>query len=272
MNKKFIDLEQFFNSKHITKESAYILGLMWADGNINSKRYSVTVTCVRSDLEQLNHIFKKTGDWKIYYRQQTKNRQPQQTFYFGSKVFAQKLEEFDYKNKSVVSANRVLSIIPDELKHYWWRGFSDGDGCFYSNKNYQFFFTGSLNQDWDFVENVWKQLDINYTLSKSLSDRGNCSRAKISNKSGIIKFGEYIYRDYLDDRIGFKRKYVAFQEYYKTYPRKPVGSGVYLHKPSHTWCARIKVAGKNIYLGYYKNKQKAENIVLQKRKELGIIE
>lgn len=34
-----------------------------------------------------------------------------------------------FKNKSLASPMFVFNF-PEELQHYFWRGYSDGDGCF----------------------------------------------------------------------------------------------------------------------------------------------
>ncbi len=47
----------------------------------------------------------------------------------NDKYIKEFLLENDFDKKSLLSPTKVLSKIPDELKHYFFRGLIDGDGC-----------------------------------------------------------------------------------------------------------------------------------------------
>lgn len=115
----------------------------------------------------------------------------------------------DYQNKSGASAKKILSHIPQSLHHYWWRGYSDGDGCFYysrSKKNhavYSYSIYSCYNQDWSFVSDILNKLDIFFSINKNTRTVGNSSHIRINRQAGIKKFGEYIYQGV---EFGLQRK------------------------------------------------------------------
>jgi len=204
---------QFINPT--TPEVAYILGLLWADGYIG-KNNAVNIQAVRTDLDLLYKHFLTTGNWKIYYRT-PKNRKEQATIHKGNMMLANFLKENDYTIKSDKSACKILSIIPENLKHYWFRGVVDGDGCFYirNKKSYQFSLASSYQQDWTYFEDLLKSLNIKYNIQRRIQIRKNLpstqsSVIRISNKNTIKILGEYIYQNYEIDKIGLHRKYEKF--------------------------------------------------------------
>ncbi len=103
-------------------------------------------------------------------------------------------------------------------KHYFWRGLIDGDGCFYYGKkgNYQFCIASSFQQDWSATEDLFKELNIfKYSINRRSQKRRsgkyhNYSTIATAIGEGITKLGNYIYKGYPNDKIGFKRKYNKF--------------------------------------------------------------
>jgi len=120
--------QQFFDIK--TPEVAYILGLLWADGYVSNIRSGIiAIAALEDDLETVKHIFLSTGKWNLNKRQ-LPNRRPQMTIQTTNKPLTTFLANNDYIVKSIASADKILSKIPNELQHYWFRGLIDGDGCF----------------------------------------------------------------------------------------------------------------------------------------------
>ena len=217
--KKAFDPIAFIDN--VTKESAYILGLLWADGSLgNYKNSNIRVEIVKDDLDNLSKIFEKTGKWSSYKRVR-EHWKPIASFSVNNRPFFNFLIENDYKNKSMVSPLKILNIIPENLKHYFFRGLIDGDGCFYINQKqytYQFTIASSYEQDWSYLENLLKNHDIKYSICKRQSinkktGKTNSSSAlRITNKNDIKKFGEFIYKDYDSDQMGLNRKYKIFEQ------------------------------------------------------------
>ena len=209
------DLSPFLDIK--TPEVAYVLGLLWADGYVRDRQ--VSIETLYNDLIEVKDIFLKTGLWKETSRQRL-NRQKQMQLTVDNKKFATFLTNLDYITKSNLSADKVLSIIPDDLKHYWFRGLVDGDGCFYIHKKrkiYQFCVASSYDQDWTYFENLCKNLGIEYKIrrSKIINKHGKENSSSIIRFCGIPKIQKlinYFYANYPHDGIGFSRKYNKWLE------------------------------------------------------------
>jgi hypothetical protein len=197
-------------TKNYTPESVYILGLIWADGYINKKTNAISIECVKDDIDIFYPIFQKTGNFNLYYRNR-ENRKPQGIINCSSYYLSQFLKTNDYSNKSELSPIKILSLIPFELKHYFFRGWVDGDGCFYYNKKLhlmEFIMSGTYNQDWSSLIILCEELSINYKITNITTKKGHQhSRFLIKKKKDIVKFGNYIYQK---DMFGLKRKYDKF--------------------------------------------------------------
>jgi len=203
---------QFINVS--TPEAAYILGILWADGYlyIRPRKWSgsineIRLSIVQEDFEDIRDVFMKTGKWATPTFQQ-KERKRQVHCVTSNKHLAKFLLENDYRSKTYVSADKILSHVPEHLQHYWFRGLIDGDGCFTFGKSYRFSICSAYEQDWSYVETLFKHLGIKYSIYRSISSKGHkFSTINIVNRAGIKNLGEYIYAGYASDRIGLTRKY-----------------------------------------------------------------
>ncbi len=207
---KFSEFEKIENSY-----VAYILGFMWADGHINNDGRHFNIGGIKEDIEEIEPLFYKLGNWSKSIQDRTKNGWKTAVYLIGSnKEIYNFLLENDYKIKSQASADKILSKIPDDLKHYFFRGLIDGDGCFY-HKGYtrQFALTSSYEQNWDYFEILCKSLQIKYTikhvinLNKKTNKENKSSVFRILGKE-IIKLGNYIYQG---NECGLTRKLNKFQ-------------------------------------------------------------
>lgn len=196
---------QFFYPK--TKEVSYILGFLWADGYLNPSGYTIATEIISEDAINLIPIFTQTGKWNITYRQR-KHWKPQTKICSFGKSLYSFLTSMDYYDKT--TPKQILNLIPKDLQHYWWRGYFDGDGCFYYNKKQylrQLAITSDYDQDWTFVVKLSKSLGIKkHQIKQTISPKSySSSQFRITNKSDITKFANYIYQDY--DGLGLKRKH-----------------------------------------------------------------
>jgi hypothetical protein len=217
MNLKFTrdkktDVDVKIFEQCITPEAAYVLGILWADGNVTN--YKITIECVFDDVILFKKWFDKTGLWGFSNRVRP-NRREQGTLTVHSKKLADFFNDNDYHIKSKISPTKILSKIPENLKKYFFLGWFDGDGCFYFNKKYglrQFVVAGAYEQDWSEIENFCSSLNIEYKISKITTNHGNSSIVRIINRNNIKKIGEYIYDNYDTNNIGLKRKYDKYLE------------------------------------------------------------
>ena len=211
--------EQFYAAN--TPEVAYTLGLLWADGYVlhrsgNGKlRNTISLTNQKEDFDFFVKTLNKMGRWCVRYRK-FKNRKEQGTAEISNRPLVEFLMKNDYTSKSTASACKILSTIPEHLKHYWFRGLFDGDGCIYFNPSglhIKISIASSYNQDWKYVENLFTNtlLDKSFRIKRNLRKNGNgCSKIEVTKRSTILKFLDYIYSNYSTDRIGLPRKYEKY--------------------------------------------------------------
>lgn len=211
-----INPELFYSIKD--KEVVYLLGLMWADGFMYQSPTkhvsSLGFTMVKEDVETIKPMLDFIGKWNYYERKQpVETWRPSINVITNNKRIYDFLIENDYDKKSYISADKILSKIPDELKHYFFLGLIDGDGCFYYYKPKtgstlrQFALASSYEQDWSYFENLCIKLGIKYKIKRTNGKKSSSSYIRITNKDGIIKLGNYIYQD----NIGLIRKNEKFK-------------------------------------------------------------
>lgn len=208
-----VDVGKF---KSITEpEVAYFLGLFWADGYLY--KHSIEIYCATEDIKNIKPSLDVVGEWNYYNNEARKEGwKPITRVHTNNKRITNILVECDYDKKSTYSADKILDRIPEELRNYFFRGLIDGDGCFYIGKNKegritqrQLTMTSTYEQDWGYYINLLDSMDIKYSVRRVENKNGNrYSQVRITNKKGIIKLGEYLYRGKL---FGFDRKYEKFK-------------------------------------------------------------
>jgi hypothetical protein len=217
MKLKLIDKTDVTLFQNITiKEVVYILGFLWADGNIenNHNNYSINLACDLDDMLNIENIIMKTGNWNKYL---VKGRLRNGTicknsilYRIGFKKLYNIFKEYNYDIKSTISPYKILSFIPENIKHYFYLGVIDGDGCFYMNKKqytYQFALSSTYNQDWSYMIELCEKLNISkYRIDCNKNEKSKYSSFRICRRNDIKILGEYIYQNYYLDQIGLKRK------------------------------------------------------------------
>ncbi len=232
MNKR-----EFLNElENLTKpEFAYFLGFLWGDGHIrknyNAKNTSfstlIQLAIQKEDGLEIASIFKNLDFVKIHERT-PKNRKTVLFYHIFSREIYEWLDSFGYSAKSWESPKKLLKKIPDHLKPLWYRGLIDADGSFnfrrqslgkLKNKPYMScclsIFSG-IEQDWTYMENLYKELDIKYNIEKrirkiSKNKTHHSSQINISKRKDILRFCQYIYKNRETDKIGLERKWKKFK-------------------------------------------------------------
>ncbi len=199
-----------------TPEVAYLLGFIWADGHISfsGAQATVSVQIVEEDANNLRDIFLKTGKWNFYTYQNKKHPtwKPVTKIVTQNRPFAEYLVTKGYKSKSD-SCDEILKTIPMELQHYFFRGLFDGDGCLHfvnrlSNRP-QIVIASEYTQDWTYLEQLLKTLNIKYNLARIISKKNHkSSRIRITGIQKCKNFLTYIYQD---EKFGLDRKYDKYK-------------------------------------------------------------
>jgi len=214
---------------HITENIiAYLLGLIWADGTIfhrneiGNRKNSVSLTLIKDDFEYIKPLLVKTGQWSYYTYNPAHNKSK---YFISAKTNNKKLIEFlismDFHIKSGTGADKILAIIPSNLKRYFFCGLIDGDGCFYynnKNKIRKFSITSTFVQDWHYFTYMMDQLCITYKIVRRQTNKGCYSRIEISNFENLQKLRNYLYPNGFE--FGLKRKYDKLELCLSTYTRK----------------------------------------------------
>lgn len=184
---------------------AYILGWLWADGCLSD---AGTSRCVRIKIQKpdgdfLKKTFLQTGNWRTYeYETETK---PVTIITTNNRPLYEYLEKHNYKTKN--KTTKILSVIPKALWRYWFRGFYEGDGCFYKKGYiYQLIFSGPINQNWTFLTKQLSDMGLRFSVRKQQSKSGSSSVVRITNKNDCLKFLSWIYDGKEKDGFFLPRK------------------------------------------------------------------
>lgn len=205
----------------INEITAYLLGFIWADGylQVNKKRtghilYRIRIGINREDGEYIKTLLDTTGKWNISYHKPKKGKEIM-SFACANTILGKYLFENDYHSKSINSADKILSKIPDNLKHYWFLGLLDGDGCITIGKKTKIDFSGPYEQDWSFLINLFKKLNVSFSYRKGERIKENNKIYRFSSfstngRKNCLKLGNYLYQEINLNKIGFQRKFNKF--------------------------------------------------------------
>jgi len=203
------DVKKDYFSKIDTKEKAYILGFILADGGF-SKKSGLTIQIARQDREILDFISSELGVkvWqddlldkkrKIFPHVRSTVKLPQITKDLFMLFGGERKEE------------RRIPIIKKELEPYLVLGFFDGDGCITwgrrkdRNRVWQkISFTSSLSL-LQGIQSILLKQDI---ATKIYPKTGaNCYVMDTANPKTVLKILDYLYRDL----VVLNRKYKKAQ-------------------------------------------------------------
>ena len=110
---------------------------------------------------------------------------------------------------------KVLQYVPKKLHSFWWRGYSDGDGSFYTGGNSirQWSISGPYDSNWDALLDLLKGLGINNAkVNQYISNKGHkSSRVDVRGLESLTKLKTYLYGNFWD-ALGLERKYLKCEE------------------------------------------------------------
>jgi hypothetical protein len=206
-----VNVEQFLDIKK--PEVAYFLGYFWADGYLLTSRNELRFEIATEDMDMIKNVMDSLGEWNYNYRQRDVKYKKSTSAVTSNARLTNFMFDNDYHLKSKVSADKILSKIPDNLKHYFFRGLVDGDGCIRVRDGkiigYEITITSTINYDWGFVEELFTKLNLNYKIYRKKHNDGGKSVIIVYSENAKT-FGDYIYKGYENDKIGLPRKYEKY--------------------------------------------------------------
>ncbi len=225
--KRRVNADFFVNIER--PEIAYAMGFIWADGSFNckSQHFRVSLEIASKDAASVKRCLKISGKWYSTIRKRSPERQPITLMLTTQMKLFKRFMELDYGRKSSASPTIVLKAVPPHIRHYWWRGFFDGDGCVYATPDhYAISFAGTYTQDWIDLYQLCDDIGVKCTTRRWISRKGHKSSAvRITGIEATMKMRKYLYPDGADLRIGLKRKQkILFSIAYKQTPRHEIGA------------------------------------------------
>lgn len=194
-SKETPNINETYFSEIDTKEKAYILGYLLADGYINNS--TLEFGCAIADKEILEFIAKELN--------------------FNTRIFP--IARITVRNKRIIKdllrytvgskENKTFPRINKNLQHYMLLGFFDGDGCLTWGKRkdrnrlwQKVNFTGSYKLLYA-IQKLLQKLDI--TSSLHPKGKENCYVLELASKEDVKKILSYMYGD--EDLIILHRKF-----------------------------------------------------------------
>jgi len=192
-----------------TKEFAYLLGFLWADGYILKKvdkkgfnHHRIVCEIVSEDFEMIWGNFDNFSKWSISKRKRRDNWKETTTGTINNKYFYEFLESLGFKDKNLGFDKVFLYLNQHRLTDYFMCGLFDGDG--HTDFKRLIELSSRISQNWEALENIFKANCISYGIYtyEHPTKKHSSSIIKIQNKKGFDWFCE----KFLKNDIGLMRK------------------------------------------------------------------
>lgn len=206
-NKQGYPRDEFYFNKIDTEEKAYWLGLLYADGCINSKNYEISIGLIdkehvekfKNAIGAINHrIFecsdKRFANAKIFYQFSIKDQQ-----------LHNDLIKWGCIPQKSLTLTKIPNI-PRDLVSHFIRGYFDGDGSLHylqTTNNFRISFIGTEK----FLKDIQKELDV--TKIKLARGTGNAFVLQISGRKQVERILNYLYNNSTEE-TRLDRKYQKY--------------------------------------------------------------
>lgn len=202
-NKHNFPRDEFYFSNIDSKEKAYWLGFLYADGCVHSNSNEISITLKdRDHLEKFRKAIKSNN--KIGESIDRRFSSLPKIYHFSIKDKQLKSDLIKWgcvPNKSL-SLTKIPNIPRDFVSHFI-RGYFDGDGSLHwlnGTKNFRISFVGTA----PFLKDIQKELGLSLSLGQQ---EGNKSKYfQVAGRKQVPMILDYIYKD-SDENIRLTRKY-----------------------------------------------------------------
>ena len=200
-----------------TPNKAYVLGLLYADGNNMVETNEIRLAlqeCDKDILDRIKNEIEYTGPLRfVDYNSKSDNFKNQYVLSFTNKHISETLNKIGvWKNKSLIL--EWPSWLDETLYSHFVRGYFDGDGCLYlgkNNKTQEMSIIGTKMFLYPLKEIIKQTLDIDlYVKCTEPKYKEVTKIVRISSKYGVKTFLDWIYRD---ADLMLKRKYNKYQHF-----------------------------------------------------------
>lgn len=256
------------------KRNVYLLGRFWADAHFRlGVAPSIAFECRADDFDSVQRICAQFSATNTRLRQRTREGKlfgkPQAAIHIQLGKRAALFRQMGYDTKMCPRA--LLGQIPEPLRHYWWRGFFDGDGSLYVARKKDLAFWSTIDQDWTFLQEMIRKLgheSLKITTYRRKGGR-HCSSTIGTCKQDIIcAFMRYIYQGNDVEEIGLIRKhakYLSLLEWQRgVLERRGVKRSRYKYvtwqESKQRWRVYIQRLGR-IDLGSFKDEEEAYRVL-----------
>lgn len=204
---------------NLNPESAYLLGLLWADGCL-SKDEKVTLTnknyqCVALLKQALgtavpirkSTYLKKDNHVGIVYHIEIQREE-----------ISKDLRRYGFKNKP----NRLFPVLRRNLQSHFIRGYFDGDGSVFFLKKEKRIACNFTSKNIEILESIQSILATHHINSILIKPHNKLATPYliISRKASVKNFFDYLYKKSIGIRM--ERKYQLFRKYPVYLERRPI--------------------------------------------------
>lgn len=232
-NLTFYTRKNWFNENYFekidSKDKAYFLGLLYADGNIYKMRNRIQITLQNEDLYILEN-FKKylNSSAKLYLDKEKYSK----LILDSEKMTTDLIKLGCFPNKSLTLKFPTEEQVPNNLMNHFIRGVFDGDGSVYKGKKVKIGGTVSFTSSKEFITGL-----VDFFNNRNIKFSDFYSRYKEKENSAgstthyenhlLHPFYDFIYSKDVDD-LFLKRKKEKFDT-------------VINYKPVKNYCKMCKI-------------------------------
>jgi hypothetical protein len=207
---KTYQINELYFESELSKNGAYLLGLIFSDGHLNYDRGVFQYVCKKDDVEIINFIKSelKSTHPIIFYTQ--KEKEYCRISITNKKLVQSIINKFSMPNKNKSQNNLNIPNIDSILLSDFLRGVFDGDGSIWKSDNYCAGFCGGENFLLQIKELLYNKIGVKFGFRYRYSEnnKNSCS-IETKGNINITKLYKFLYSI---DSVFLKRKHAKFIE------------------------------------------------------------